>query len=297
MSGQIPLGGPNEWGNWNLQFGLPFKLIHYDVHKVGQISKLLSLPCTPLPGMWFETFFATVPKAIVADTLPTAKEFYHWAHGPNENQKHGRSLLKGIKAIVYGDELRDPDAWDGTSRGVFYFADKADQLSWYAWIIEVFSDAVYEWASAAYQNAACTERPQGQYCSGKVQGPVLTLSPGERVSLGLDGHCYGGSPTGGLSVFVPPGGAFYGAVSVQLEPYIASHIDYWWVECVNLTSGQMLDQGKQINYSDGNTSSSISMVNFPNGTTAEQEIAFFVMVGPMTTGDQTLVSSNAQFGF
>lgn len=275
-------GSPqNEWGNWNLSFGISVPLIRYDKYEIGQIIEMIRMPCLPTPTIIVKTAGPALLKALVSIAEPDLKELYSWGHGPSPGNKHGRSLLKGIKSIVEPILEKSPLFSDGAGKFIFQIAEVADRLSWYLFLLSVGTEFAYDWSTAAYSKAGCIDQPPYFWSSSQPLGPVWVV--GQTIPEEVS---WLGTGTEGPGVYstvmdVPPGKAWYAGMTIQLTGYIANPPRPYTIIVYNETTGQNQEVSIPFTWSDGATNSPIAATVMQ----APHPEAQRIRVGPVVGGD------------
>lgn len=135
---------------------------------VGNIQRILALPCNPSPSLWVATLSAAALQAAWDILSPDPKHIYH--------KLRGGSLLCDIKGGIEDTGLLPPEAENKAKRFFFRTTEWYDRLTWYVFLLDVADDALINWTSNVIKFA----------CPDKYQSPFVGVGGAEFGGLDVD---------------------------------------------------------------------------------------------------------------
>lgn len=117
---------------------------------VGNVKRILSLPCDTPPSLWVETFVPAALKAIWTVASPDPKELYHKAFG--------NSLYHDYKQTLRDSEVIPPESESAATRFYFNALDWADLSVWYLFLADAGLDGLMNWTSQVLKQSQCPNK-------------------------------------------------------------------------------------------------------------------------------------------
>jgi hypothetical protein len=159
----------------------------FDSKTIGNIKRILALPCDTPPSIWIETAVPAILGALWDYESFDPRELYH--------KSQGHSALCEVKGLVKQSHLLPPEHKSNLTKFVFRFFEVFDLITWYTFLLAIAADGVYNWSSGILRMSPCSDIAQRE---GSGFAPF--------------GGSFDGGQWGSLDFFMNPG-RYYPATS------------------------------------------------------------------------------------
>lgn len=128
------------------------------ISRVGQVSDIVALPCTPSDEIWVEAFFAAAPvllwslfKPDFPDVRFSRGGLPHHMRGGKRGKKYVRTMSTTFEIPMFGGQ----NFQKGWQAVLFDLAELGQRIGWYLLIADAATRFALNWTSLAYQWAGC----------------------------------------------------------------------------------------------------------------------------------------------
>lgn len=201
---------------------------------VGNVKRILAIPCDTPPSVWVETALPAALKAIYSVAEPDPKEAYHKAFG--------NSLYHDYKTVLQDAEIVPPA--EGNEATSFFFAalDWADLTAWFLFLADVALDGLMNWTTQIIKQTQCKMKGyegqgHGTFFFGAIEDDGRWQQLDFSFPEGTDFY-----PVSPSSIVVPKGHSCIVAAQASFHLWASESGVPCATRLINITTGEILEQ-------------------------------------------------------